>query len=47
MLKEEFVMLNPVFISIGVGILGVIFIGILAKRILSKDPGTEKMLQIS
>ncbi|MGA1863976.1 MAG: sodium-translocating pyrophosphatase [bacterium] len=39
--------LNPVFISIGIGVLGIIFVWILAKRILSKDPGTEKMIRIS
>ncbi|MGA1844681.1 MAG: sodium-translocating pyrophosphatase [bacterium] len=40
-------LLNPVFISIGIGILGIIFVWILARRILSKDPGNDKMIQIS
>jgi K(+)-stimulated pyrophosphate-energized sodium pump len=39
--------LGPVFISIAVGIIGMIFVWILAKRILSKDPGTDKMIKIS
>jgi len=40
-------LLNPVFISIGIGILGIIFVWILARKILSKDPGNDKMIQIS
>ena len=40
-------MLGPVFISMVVGVLGVLFVGFLAKKILTKDPGTEKMIQIS
>ncbi|MEW6381141.1 MAG: sodium-translocating pyrophosphatase [bacterium] len=39
--------LGPIFVSIAVGILGMFFVWILAKRILSKDPGTEKMVRIS
>ena len=39
--------LGPVFVSIAVGIIGMIFVWILAKRILSKDPGTDKMVKIS
>ena len=39
--------LGPVFISIAVGIIGMIFVWILARKILSKDPGTAKMIEIS
>ncbi|MFH0924396.1 MAG: sodium-translocating pyrophosphatase [bacterium] len=39
--------LGPIFISIIVGAVGMLFVWILAKRILAKDPGTEKMIKIS
>lgn len=39
--------LGPIYISIAVGILGMVFVWILAKRILAKDPGSEKMIKIS
>jgi len=39
--------LGPILVSIAIGILGMLFVWILAVKILSKDPGTEKMIRIS
>lgn len=40
-------MLYPVILSILIGIGGMVFVWMLAQKILAKDPGTEKMVQIS